>query len=338
MSSVRLTPTETITYEPEGLCVCDVPALVGEVTGERTRQLIGIDITVTATDHTVVERTCGCGQTHTGTVPDGVFTKGSTNPVMFDTSVKVLAVGLAECGQIPVKAACNWLDGMMGVRVNEGTVRSWITDLAAGLDEWDTHVVELLRQVRVVGADETPIKVEGHKNAYAHVAVTDRLTRFHYGGRAKKDIIAGGVLENHSGVLVCDGLSSYRSIGVTSFQACMAHLLRELRFATETFTPHNPNMSHPYPQIQQLHDLFTQVVHVTNQTNRDGTDPPGPDKWDEQITDLCSSLLIALEAVPVAKPVTDTKALTQAYKPVSGRWFSTGIHHRSYHTRYEQHC
>lgn len=299
--STRREPTQVIRYEPEGMCPCGTDTAAGAVAGEKIRQIIGIQAVVTAVDHVQVTRRCVCGTTHTAPLPAKAFTDGSTNPVVFDTSVKTLAVGLAEGAHIPVKAACGWLSGMLGVSVAEATVRTWIVDLAASLDGWDEHVVGLLRAAPVVGADETPVRVEGFKNAHAHVAVTDRLTRFHLAGRSKADIVAGGVLAEHPGVLVCDGLSAYRGIGVASVQACVAHLLRELRFVAETFTPHNPDMEHPHPQFTQMATILSAAVTAD--------DPDPPEAVAVQLRGLCTTAGEDLEAAPRSKPVTDASAL-----------------------------
>lgn len=304
--SQRLEPTQTLIYTPKGVCPCGQNIEAGVLTSEHTRQLIGVDVKVTATDHVSQTVTCVCGQKHTGRVPAEIFEEKSSNPVMYDTSVKVLAVGLVECGQVPAKAAVRWLEGMVGVRLSEAVVRSWITDVAASLDGWDEQVVELLKTSPVVGADETPIKVEGYRNAYAHVAVTPSLTRFHLAGRGKKDIVAGGVLQNYGGTLVVDGLAAYRSIGVRMIQTCVGHLLRELRYHIEVFTPHNSTVAHPYPQLGQLHNVLAAAVH----------DPNGRkvEEWSAQIVAVCDEGLKTLEKENQSKPVKDTQVFLRRVK------------------------
>jgi len=305
-SSKRLEPTDTKKYEPAGVCVCGRDKSVGRQKRTRTRQLVGIVINVTATDHVQVSRRCGCGRVHEGQYPAGLFKDGSSNPVVYDDSVKTLAVSLVACAKLPASVTSIWFATMLGLSFSSASLRMWVLKLAKSLNGWDVCVVKLLKNASVVGADETPIRVTGMPNAHAHVAVTNRLTRFHLAGRSKKDIIAGGVLENHKGVLVSDDLKAYRGIGITEFQTCIAHLLRYLRFAVEVFTPHDTNLPHPYPGLNNLRTLLQEIVHVTGHKNDQNLDSDNTKQWDSKIRALCTQILAQLNTQPKSKPVTDT--------------------------------
>jgi transposase len=109
------------------------------------------------------------------------------------------------------------------------SVSSWISELARSLDGFDEVCTQVLAASPVIGADETPIRVTPVQS-YAHVVVSDLVTRFHLGDRSAKAIKSGGVLEGYPGTLVSDCYSSYWSITTGAHQACVAHLQRELRF------------------------------------------------------------------------------------------------------------
>lgn len=64
--------------------------------------------------------------------------------------------------------------------------------------------------------------------SYVHVACTEYLTLMHVGGRSAKDIDAGGVLPQFTGVLVRDGYAGYTHLPAVHAW-CGAHLLRDLR-------------------------------------------------------------------------------------------------------------
>ncbi len=305
-SSKRLEPTETKRYEPEGVCVCGRDIGSGNQTRTRTRQLVGVEVSITATDHVQVSLKCGCGRVHEGQYPEGLFEEGSSNPVMYDDSIKTLAVSLVACAKLPASVTATWFATMLGLSFSSASLRTWVLKLAKSLDNWDVSVIQLLKNAVVVGADETPIRVAGMKGAHAHVVVTKLLTRFHLAGRAMKDIVAGGVLKDHTGVLVSDDLKAYRGLGITQFQTCTAHLLRYLRFAVEVFTPHNPDLPHPYPGLAKLRSLLQEAIHATRQRSDQKLKPPGPKQWESKIRVLCTQILAQLNTAPKSKPITDT--------------------------------
>ena len=86
----------------------------------------------------------------------------------------------------------------------------------------------LLREVRVLYADETPARAAGHLH-YVHVACTEFLTAMHTGGRSAADIDAGEVLPGYTGTIVRDGYAGYQHLADALHAWCGAHGLRDLR-------------------------------------------------------------------------------------------------------------
>ena len=81
---------------------------------------------------------------------------------------------------------------------------------------------QLLREVGVLHADETPGRVAGEL-AYVHVAWTAFLTAMHTGGRSKDDIDAGQVLPGFTGTIVRDGYAGYAHLIDAQHAWCGAH-------------------------------------------------------------------------------------------------------------------
>jgi transposase-like protein len=155
-----------------------------------------------------------------------------TSKVIFGQGVKAACVAISAGGLVPPRVAARLCSEIFGVRVAHASVASWISELAASLDGFDQTCVELLRSSPVLGADETGLKVAGSQS-YAHVAVNDYITRFHLGTRSAASIEAGGILNGYKGTVVSDCYSPYWSITSGTHQACLAHLIRELRFFVE---------------------------------------------------------------------------------------------------------
>src|ERR671913_506965 len=126
------------------------------------------------------------------------------------------------------------------------------------------RVRELLTQVGVLHADETPGRAEGGLS-YVHVACTEYLTAMHTGGRAKTDIDAGGVLPGYAGTIVRDGYAGYAHLIDAAHAWCGAHLLRELR-ATHAADPDRQFWA------AAMADTLTDAHHRAEGARADGHD------------------------------------------------------------------
>jgi transposase len=144
---------------------------------------------------------------------------------------------VAPGGLIPDRVSAQLMGHLFGVSPSASAIGEWRHQVAGALDGFDAQCVEMLRRSPVLGADETGLRVDTPGSSYAHVGVTDEITRFHLGDRSTKGVLSGGVLGDYPGVLVTDGYSLYWSIVKGGHQACLAHLQRELRFFRQNLTP-----------------------------------------------------------------------------------------------------
>ena len=234
----RRVPDTTVRYEPAGTCGCGRDTAEGREVSTTTRQTVGVDVVVSATDHVAVARRCACGRTHKGVLPDGV---PAGTAVSYEPSVKALVLALHTGGLLPGAVVADLADALAGLHLSEGTVTAWVGEAAGRLDGFDAVCVEQLAASAVVGADETPVKCVGADgepaSVYVHVAVTDRITRFHTGSRSAADITAGGVVGRHAGTLVSDCYAPYFTAHGGAHQLCTAHLAREAAWWAEQHTP-----------------------------------------------------------------------------------------------------
>jgi len=234
------------------------------------RQVIDVEVTTIVTEHQLMVISCKkCHTKNRGNYPTSV-----TGNICFGPSVKAAMLALSAAGKLPSRVAAHLAESMFGVSISAGVLDNWRAQLAHGLDQWDEAVVEALKEAPAVGADESPIAVDGMKGAHAHVATTDRLTRFHLAGRSKKDIISGGVLKDHPGRLVTDCLPTYWNIGAAAHQACVMHLIKELRFFDECHTPSKTDTPHPHPGFANIVELLQEAVHSRNLAHG-SNHPPG---------------------------------------------------------------
>jgi len=120
------------------------------------------------------------------------------------------------------------LEALCGIDVSTGFLAGIRGRAARRLERtFLPHLRALLLDAPVLHADETPGRAAGALS-YVHVACTEYLTLMHVGGRSAKDIDAGGVLPQFTGVLVRDGYAGYAHLpAVHAWRG--APLLRDLR-------------------------------------------------------------------------------------------------------------
>lgn len=297
-------PDEVVVHRP-ARCPAghDLTGVAGTVT-ER-RQVTDVEVTVTVTEHRKEEVTCpACAARAKGAFPADV-----TGTACFGPGAKAGVLALSAVGHLPVRVASQMAEALWGLHVAPGAIDTWRAKLALALAPWDDRAVELLRAAPVLGADETPVAVADMKKAYAHVAVTDLLTRFHLADRTKAGIVSGGVLGGHEGTLVTDCLGTYWGIGAAAHQACLAHLARELRFFDEELRPDEEGMPHPHPGFGQLAAGLRAAVHEHNEAARSGAGPPGAGGRPAHLAELVARTRAGFGEHGGRRPATERKAL-----------------------------
>src|SRR6266511_4246468 len=147
---------------------------------------------------------------------------------------QVVAKACPGCGAVTegVARAARLLATLTGTRVSVGFVAGVRARAAGRLGPFMDRVRVLLREARVLYADETPARTAGHLH-YVHVACTEFLTAMHTGGRSAEDIDAGQVLSGYTGVIVRDGYAGYQHLADALHAWCGAHSLRDLRAVYE---------------------------------------------------------------------------------------------------------
>lgn len=223
-------PDERVTHSPPRCSGCGGSLAGAPVVSTERRQVFDLpEIALTVTEHLLEHRRCGCGRTTMAAAPAGVGA-----PAQYGPGVRGLGTYLLAGQHLPLARTAELLGEVLHAPVSEGSLASWYTDAAAGLDRFCDAVTSQLVDAEVVGADETGIRVDG-RLAWLHAARTDRLT--YYTVSAKRGAQAmreAGVLPALSPeqVLVTDFWAPYWSFNLTH-AVCGAHLGRELAAAAE---------------------------------------------------------------------------------------------------------
>jgi transposase len=222
-------PDRELRYEP-GCCGRCGAGLAGRpVTGVERRQVFDLpEVTVTVTEHQLIERECGCGHRTKASAP-----RGAEAPVQYGPRVAAIIVYLYVGQFLSKERTARALAELFGIPLSSGTVAG-ITARAAGrLGGFLERVREGIAAAGVAGFDETGFRVDGRLH-WVHCARTGTYTLLMvHPKRGRQAMEAMGVLGSFAGVAVHDAWAPYDTYAAPDHQLCCAHALRELQAVTD---------------------------------------------------------------------------------------------------------
>ncbi len=220
-------PDEVVVLDPGSCGGCGTDLSEAPVHGVARRQVTDVAAPPPprVTEYQLITRICpGCAAATCAPAPAVAPARAQYGP-----GVLARAAELTCAHYLPVTRATALMDSLLGVPVSTGFTAGVRARAARRLEmTFLPRVRELLAQVGVIHADETPGRADGALS-YVHVACTEFLTAMHTGGRSKADIDAGAVLPGYTGTIVRDGYAGYTHLIDAHHAWCGAHLLRELR-------------------------------------------------------------------------------------------------------------
>ncbi len=218
---------ETIQHQGDTHCsVCRLE-LHGHDVAE-TRQVFELpELRMRTVAHQQMRSTCTCGAVHLGAWPEGV-----NAPAQYGASVKAMAVHLNQYHLVPLARTAALMQDLYGASLCQASIQSFAQDAAFALRPTVEGIGQAVQGSAVVHADETGIRIKG-KLLWLHCAVTSHLTWLApHAKRGTQAFEALGLLQGIKGVLVHDGLISYKGLECTH-SLCNAHHIRELVYVHE---------------------------------------------------------------------------------------------------------
>lgn len=218
---------ETIAHFADTRCsACQLEMLDHAIA--ETRQVFELpELSIRTVAHQQWRSSCTCGAVHLGAWPVGL-----NAPVQYGASVKAMAVHLNQHHLVPLARTAQLMQDLYGARLSQASIQSFAQEAALALHATVAAIGQAVQGAGVVHADETGIRVKG-KLHWLHCAVTGTLTWL--APHAKRGTLAFealGLLRGIKGVLVHDGLASYKGLDCTH-GLCNAHHIRELVYIHE---------------------------------------------------------------------------------------------------------
>lgn len=185
-------------------------------------------VVVEVTEHQVGTKACP----HCGGVARGEFPAWVTQPAQYGPRLLALLVYLVVFQMLPWKRTRELLADLCGMEIGGGTLATALERCFTGLATTAAGIREALRQTKVVGFDETGVRING-KLHWWHTASTEELTHYHvHSKRGQEGSDAGKILPDFEGRAVHDGWGSYWRYAC-DHGLCNAHHLRELTYLVE---------------------------------------------------------------------------------------------------------
>jgi transposase len=215
-----------------------------------TRQVFELpELAMRTVAHQQIRSTCTCGAVHLGAWPVGV-----NAPAQYGASVKAMAVHLNQFHLLPLARTAQLMQDIYGANVAQASIQSFAQEAALSLQATVAAIGQAVQGSSVVHADETGIRITG-KLHWLHCAVTTTLTWLApHAKRGAQAFEALGLLWGVQGVLVHDGLASYKGLACTH-SLCNAHHIRELVYIHEQESEKIWD-----PWAQEMIDLLRQAL------------------------------------------------------------------------------
>jgi transposase len=226
------TPDVIVTH-PAELCETCLTSLVNvaSVDVERRQEFDLPKIESVVTEHRAEIKVCP----HCGCQTKGKFPEDITQPAQYGPRVKAMASYLSHYQLLPYARLQELFEDVFKLPLSEGTLFNVTSVCYKKLEEYETHIKQMLTLSPVVHFDESGLRVMKELN-WLHVASTENLTHYEMhkkrGQEAMDDI---SILPVFKGIAVHDHWKPYFHYG-KKHGLCNAHHLRELTYHEEQYS------------------------------------------------------------------------------------------------------
>ena len=223
-------PDREVRHEHGSCSGCGADLAGRPVTGIERRQVFDLPpVTVTVTEHQLIERECRCGHRTRGAAP-----QGAQAPVQYGPRVAAVIIYLYIGQFLSRKRTAQALAELFGIPLSPGTVAGITARAAQTLDGFLEHVRENITASDVAGFDETGFRVEGRLH-WVHCARTGKYTLLMVHPRRGRQAMEamGGPAVFHRDRRP-RRLGPYDTYTPAGHQLCCAHALRVLQAVTDS--------------------------------------------------------------------------------------------------------
>ena len=221
-------PDETVTARP--CCCAQCAAPLTEADLMLTARFDKIDLPKVVPVVTRVEHYAGhcrgCGATTLAPLPEGL-----EPGTPFSLNIVALAMYLRFAHHVSYRRLTRLMLDLFGLAISEGALDAALRRAKPGFDAETAAILARLRRSRVVGSDETGVRVDGRTGwnwVFQNAEVVIYVIRPSRAGGVVEE-----VLDGHRPLIWVSDLHSAQIGHADDWQVCLAHQLRDLQYAIE---------------------------------------------------------------------------------------------------------
>ena len=221
-------PDETVIARPACCAHCQASLVAADLT--LAARFDKIDLPRVAPVVTRVERYAGhcrgCGATTLAPLPEGL-----EPGTPFSLNIVALALYLRCVHHVSYRRLARLLLELFGLAISEGALDAAFRRGKPRFDAETAAILARLRRARVIGSDETGVRVDGRgcwNWVFQNAEVVIHVIR-----RSRGAGVVAEVLDGHRPVVWVSDLYSAQRGHATTWQICLAHQLRDCLFAVE---------------------------------------------------------------------------------------------------------
>jgi transposase len=223
------TPDETVTARPSRCAHCQAALAEADLT--LTARFDKVDLPKVAPVVTRVERYAGhcrcCGGTTLAPLPEGL-----EPGTPFSHTIVALAMYLRFVHHVSYRRLSRLLLELFGLAISEGALDAAFRRGKPRFDAETSAILARLRCARVVCSDETGVRIDG-QNGWNWVFQNDELV-IHVIRHSRGASVVAEVMAGHRPAIWVSDLYSAQRGHAAAWQICLAHQLRDCRYAIET--------------------------------------------------------------------------------------------------------
>ena len=226
-------PDKFITHEPSQCATCasnsTCKAARNQIAGRRHE--IDVEIRTHVTEHQQIRVVCP----QSGAILLGAYPTNITSEAQYGIGYTSLVTALNTIGIVSMERIQELLHGITGISPSVGTIATMLETSANAVSGTVAEIKAAVTSAPIVHFDETGVRIGG-ATEWLHSASTDDMTYLSvHPKRGKEGMNAAGVLPEFTGTAVHDCWVAYFTYANMAHALCNAHVLRELKAATEDY-------------------------------------------------------------------------------------------------------
>jgi len=166
-------------------------------------------------------------------ISKGAFPETVKAPVQMGESAKALSTYFKTVHALSDERVVNVFNDVLGLSISEGWVENTLTRQAHWLLPTYQGILSRIKQSRVVGSDETGVRISG-KKGFSWVFETKQLACFKTALSRGFCVIEQTLGKSFTGTWVSDRYGAQLKVEADFNQLCLAHIVRECRYLEQS--------------------------------------------------------------------------------------------------------